>query len=68
MSIGNIVTVSAAQGLEGLSLTERTVTLHIGIVSVLPPTGVGFDGIFLGFTGFLGAIQAFWHKRRMLLV
>jgi uncharacterized repeat protein (TIGR01451 family) len=67
MSIGNIVTVSG-QGLEGLSLTERTATLHIGIVSVLPPTGVGFDGIFLGFTGFLGAIQAFWHRRRMLLV
>lgn len=64
-SVPNVVTVSG-QGMDSISLANRVHTSQIGVVSDLPPTGAAFDALFLGFSGFLGAGQTIWQRRKYL--
>ena len=65
MSMNNVVSVSG-EGMETVSLTERVSTGHTGVVSTLPPTGVGVGGIFVALTGLLGVGQTMVSRRRYL--
>jgi len=66
VTLNNIVTVSG-EGMETLSLSERVHTTQLGVVYNLPPTGAGFDAIFLGLTGLIGGAQAFAQRRKYLI-
>lgn len=61
--IPNIVTVSG-QGMQDVALSQRVHTMEMGVISTLPPTGAAFDMLFLGMTGFAGAGQTLWQRRK----
>tara|TARA_Y100000310_G_scaffold342151_1_gene444006 strand:- start:470 stop:2179 length:1710 start_codon:yes stop_codon:yes gene_type:complete len=65
IAIKNVASVSG-DGIETFSLTERVYTSSMDVVTNLPPSGVGFGGIFLGFTGLLGALQTGLMRRRLI--
>jgi len=68
IAINNIVSVSG-EGIETFSLNERVYTSNMNVITSLPPSGVGFGGIFVSLTGLLGAAQtAFLRRRRRLFV
>lgn len=64
-TINNVVTVRG-DGLETISLTERVFTGETGVITSLPPTGVGFGGVFVALTGLLGLAQTGLVRRRIL--
>ncbi len=65
ITMNNVVSVSG-EGLETTSLTERVQTGSTGVVTSLPPTGVGIGGLFLALTSLLGLMPTALLRRRLL--
>ena len=63
----NIVT-ARGNGMEQVSLTERVMSVNLGVISTLPPTGAPIDAIALGIIGLAGAFQTIGTKRKLLAV
>ena len=66
VELNNVVSVSG-NGLETVSLTERVMTSSMSVITKLPPTGVGFGGIFVSLTGLLGAAQTLLQRRKFFI-
>lgn len=65
ITMNNVVSVRG-DGMETISLTERVFTGHTGVITGLPPTGVGFGGVFVTLTALLGIAQTGLVRRRLL--
>lgn len=66
-AVNNVVSVSG-DGIETFSLNERVYTSRMNVITELPPSGVGFGGIFVSLTGILSAVPALLQRRRYLFV
>ncbi|MDA1208519.1 MAG: hypothetical protein O2904_00610 [bacterium] len=66
IELNNVVSVSG-DGMETVSLNERVMTSSMNVIRNLPPTGVGFGGIFVSITGLIGALQTIAQRRKLLI-
>ncbi|MBU0767157.1 DUF11 domain-containing protein [Patescibacteria group bacterium] len=64
--IANVVTISG-EGMESVSLTQRTYTTRIGVVTQLPRSGAPLDVIFAGIMAFFSGFPTMWIRRRSLV-
>ena len=64
-AVDNVVSVSG-DGIETFSLNERVYSSRMNVITQLPPSGVGFGGLFVSLTGMLGAIQTLLQRRKLL--
>ncbi|MFH1670364.1 MAG: hypothetical protein ABIA92_02125 [Patescibacteria group bacterium] len=65
--LANVVTVNG-EGMESVSLTQRTYTTRIGVVTELPKSGAPLDVLFASFMALFSGFPTMWIRRRSLMI
>jgi len=65
--LANVVTVNG-EGMESVSLTHRTYTTRIGVVTELPKSGAPLDVLFASFMALFSGFPTLWIRRRSMII
>ncbi|MCF7844821.1 MAG: DUF11 domain-containing protein [Kiritimatiellales bacterium] len=65
--LANVVTING-DGMESVSLTHRTYTTRIGVVTHLPKSGAPLDVIFAGIMALFSGFPTMWIRRRSFVI